>query len=110
MNHSPATGYSLKIRWATTEVPSRSNPGEKRTVTLDPKDGEPVDCTCGDAKYRRRRCYHQREAAAGRCSKPRVRGVQIPPENITVHHREAFAAYVAKAAAPTATVTAVYGD
>ena len=108
MNHSPATSYGIRIRWATVQVPSRSKSGEMHTVTLDPKDGEPVDCTCGDAKYRRRRCYHQREAAAGRCSKPRVRAVQVPPQNIQVYHREAFDAYVAKAAATTAALSDLY--
>ena len=102
--------YSLKIRWATVEVPSRSKPGETHTVTLDPRDGEPVDCTCGDARHRRRRCYHQREAAAGRCSKPRVRAVQVPPENVQVFHRQAFDAYVTRAAASVASVRDLYGE
>ena len=77
-NTSPATSYT--IRRATVQVPSLTNPAKSYTVSLDPKDGEPVDCTCPDATHRRRRCKHQTEAAAGRCTKPRLRVVVgVPP-------------------------------
>ena len=104
-----STEYTLKIRWATVELPSQSQPEKTYTVTLDPTDGEPVDCTCADHKHRRRRCKHMTEAAAGRCSRPRVRAVQVPAANIQVHHREAFQRYVERAAATTASVSDLYG-
>ena len=92
MNHSPATSYT--IRRATVDVPSLTRPGTVYTVTLDPKDGEPVDCTCPDATRRRHRCKHQTEAAAGRCGKPRLRVVLQPR----------------RPALPVATVADLYGD
>ena len=101
---------SLRIRWASVRVPSFTDPAKSYEVMLDPTDGEPVSCECKDHTYRRRRCRHMTEAAAGRCSKPHIRAMAIPPENIQVHHREAFGRYVAKAAATTASVADLYGS
>ena len=100
--------YSLKIRWATVQVRSFTDPTKSYEVMLDPRDGEPVSCECKDHTYRNRRCRHMTEAAAGRCSKPRVRAVQVPPENVQVFHRQAFDAYVTRAAASVASVTDLY--
>ena len=105
---SPA--YGIRVRWCTVEVPSFTDPTKVYVVHLDPRDGEPVSCECRDHTYRRRRCRHMTEAAAGRCSRPRVRAIQVPAENIQVHHRAAFDQYVAKAAASVASVADLYGS
>ena len=109
MNHSPATGYSLRVRWATTQIESESRPGTYYTVALDPVSLQPFDCDCPDSVNRRRQCKHQRAVLDGKGSKPRVRAVQVPPENVTVHAREALNAYVQRAAATTASVADLYG-
>ena len=106
---SPAPSYSLKIRWATTQVESGSRPGLFHTVALDPSTGRPFDCSCEDATNRRRQCKHQRAVLNGRGDKPRVRAVQVPPQNITVHDPDAFNRYVARAAGSVASVSDLYG-
>ena len=95
---------SLRIRWATTQIESESHPGTFYTVALDAATGRPFDCSCPDATHRRRRCKHQQAVLDGKGSKPRIRAVAIPPENVRVIAREAFNAYVQRAASMTASV------
>ena len=101
---------SLRIRWATTQIESESRPGTFYTVALDAATGRPFDCTCPDASFRRKRCKHQRAVLDGKGSKPRVRAIAIPPENITVHDPDAFNRYVARAASSVASVADLYGE
>ena len=103
-------GYAVRIRWATCMVPSETDPTKSYEVALDPSTGRPFDCSCPDSVNRRRQCKHQRTVMAGGGSKPRVRAVQVPAENIQVHHRAAFEQYVAKAASSVASVGDLYGD
>ena len=99
---SPET--QLIIRWAVVTVPSFSDPSKSYVVTLDPRDGLAVDCDCPDHTHRRRRCRHMGEADAGRCSKPHIRAMAIPPSAITVHNATAFERYVEAAQQMTASV------
>jgi len=87
MNPNPRLSYSPaapaapprgEITSIIYRVPSLSESGTMRTVSVDPIDGR-LTCTCPA----RRQCWHEKTVAAGMAGKPRVR-VTVRPRPTAV--------------------------
>jgi hypothetical protein len=61
-------------------VPSRTRRGKTHIVSVDPRDGVIVACTCEAGSYGKA-CWHRQWVADGRAGKPIVR-VQIRPVRV----------------------------